>query len=118
MAREEFPDIVMFVEELYGKLRLHIIDGSYLDVWFSRRISGRYAYHSERRHINGSIYRHDNRPHTQWREMETFPKHFHYGSDGNVQESYISDDPAEAIRSFLSFVKKKIKKEKKDESNS
>jgi len=25
-------------------------------------------------------------------EMETFPKHFHDGSNGNVQESYISDD--------------------------
>jgi len=53
----------------------------------------------------------------QWREMETFPKHFHDGSDGNVQESHISDDPAEAIRSFLSFVKKKIKRKREDESN-
>ena len=37
--------------------------------------------------------------------------------NGNVQESHISDDPAEAIRSFLSFVKKKIKRKREDESN-
>jgi hypothetical protein len=40
---------------------MHLVDGSYLDVWFSRKFPGRYAYHWERRHVDGSIYRHDNR---------------------------------------------------------
>jgi len=33
----------------------------------------------------------------------TFPKHFHDGSEDNVRESYLSEDPAEALREFLRF---------------
>jgi hypothetical protein len=64
----------VFSESFYGKLGLHISDGSYVDAWFSRRIPGRYAYHWERRHIDGSIYRHDNRPNARLEDMKTFPK--------------------------------------------
>jgi len=42
----------------------------------------------ERRLIDGSIYRHDNRPHENLKNMKTFPKHFHEGSEGNIKESY------------------------------
>jgi len=99
----------VFTEDFYGKLRLHVSDGSYIDIWFSRKIPGRYAYHWERRHIDGSIYRHDNRPHARLKNMETFPKHFHDGSDENVVESYLSEDPAEAIKTFLEFVRRKLR---------
>ena len=98
----------MLVESLYGKLRLHICDGSYVDVWFSRKIPGRYAYHWERRHIDGKIYRYDNRPHMSMRRMGTFPRHFHDGSDDVVVESHLSDDPVEAVRSFLIFIRNRI----------
>jgi len=98
----------LFAESFYGKLRLHISDGSYIDVWFSRRIPGRYAYHWERRHIDRSVYRHDNRPHTRLRNMETFPKHFHNGSEGNIEESHLSDDPVDAVGSFLGFVRRRL----------
>lgn len=108
LAAEEFPDIVVFSESFYGKLRLHISDGSYVDVWFSRRIPGRYAYHWERRHVDGSIYRHDDRPHACLGDMKTFPKHFHDGSDENMEESYLSDDPVDAVRSFLAFARRKL----------
>jgi hypothetical protein len=99
---------VVFVESFYGKLRLHLSDGSYIDVWFSRSIPGRYAYHWERRHVDGSIYRHDNRPHASLTDMKTFPKHFHDGSDDNMVESHLSDDPRDALRSFLEFARGKI----------
>jgi hypothetical protein len=33
----------------------------------------------ERRHIDGTIYRHDNMPHAQWQGVSSFPKHFHVG---------------------------------------
>ena len=102
----------MFVESLYGKLRLHIIDGSYIDVWFSRKISGRYAYHWERRHIDASIYRHDNRPHAGLRDLKTFPMHFHDGSDRNIKVSNLGDDPVEAVRSFLVFARRRLRLDK------
>jgi len=100
---------VVFVENFYGKLRLHVSDGSYIDIWFSRKILGRYAYHWERRQINGSIYRYDNRPHARLKEMKTFPKHFHNGSDENIEESYLSDDPIDAVNLFLEFVRRKLR---------
>lgn len=35
IAEEEFFDVVPHSQIIAGKLRLHIVDGSYLDVWFS-----------------------------------------------------------------------------------
>ncbi len=86
------------------KLRLDIVDGSFLDAFLS--ISGRYAYHWERRFTPGKdLYRHDNAPHNKWRYVSTFPKHFHNGSENNVAESHISDDPENALHEFLTFVR-------------
>ena len=51
------------------------------------------------------LYRHDNAPHSRWRFVSTFPKHFHNGSENNVQESYISSDPEAALREMLAFVR-------------
>ncbi len=85
------------------KLRVYIVDGSFLDVWIS--ISGKYSYYWERRHIDGKIYRHDNAPHNSWKHVKTFPQHFHEGEEKNVVESRISSEPREAIRGFLGFIK-------------
>lgn len=52
IAQEEFPDIVLHSKIVSGKLRLFIIDESYVDIWFSRKIPGRFAYHWERRKID------------------------------------------------------------------
>ncbi|MFV9676437.1 MAG: toxin-antitoxin system TumE family protein [Methanosarcinales archaeon] len=52
-----------------------------------------------------NIYRHDNIPHKRWWYVKTFPKHFHDGSEGNVCESLISDEPANVIRVFLAFAR-------------
>jgi hypothetical protein len=40
--------------------------------------------------------------------MLSFPKHFHDGSEDDVKESTLSDNPVEAIREFLSFVRAKL----------
>jgi hypothetical protein len=85
------------------KLRVYIVDGSFLDIWIS--ISGKYSYHWERRHIDGKVYRHDNAPHKAWKRVKTFPRHFHDGYEKNVAESKISPMPKEAIREFLEFIK-------------
>ena len=113
IALHEFGDIVVSAAVLTLpsgdplKLRLDISDGSLLDVYVS--VSGRYSYHWERRLTStGDLYRHDNAPHSKWRYVDTFPKHFHDGSESNVIASTISDVPAEALREFLAFVRHKL----------
>jgi hypothetical protein len=41
--------------------------------------------------------------------VKTFPKHFHCESEDNVCESDISDDQEDAIRTFLLFIRVKMK---------
>ena len=91
-----------------NELRLILRDGSFVDVWFSLKLPGRYSYHWERRAIDGTIYRHDNAPHQSWSLVGTFPSHFHDGSEMKVVESQISNHPPQALREFLTFVREKI----------
>ncbi|HKZ82075.1 MAG TPA: DUF6516 family protein [Anaerolineae bacterium] len=113
IALNEFADLVVnarIVALPTGdplKLRLDIVDGSLLDVFLS--VSGRYSYHWDRRMTPaGDLFRHDNAPHHRWRAVSSFPKHLHYGAEGNVVESTLSDDPPTALREFLSFVRQKL----------
>jgi hypothetical protein len=111
IAKKGFSDIVEFTRILNGKLRIFLKDQSFLDIWVSRSVKGRYAFHLERRHIDGTIYRHDNIPHKAWKHVKTFPRHFHYMEEKNVVESDINPDPKEALRDFLRFVIENLVKE-------
>lgn len=93
----------------HDKIRAYILDGSVVDIWFSKKIPGRFSYHWERRHIDGRLYRHDNFPDPRWKNVSTFPKHFHNGSQSLVQESSIDDDPISGVRQFMSFVRKMMR---------
>jgi hypothetical protein len=113
IALSEFADVVVDAQVVYLptgdplKLRLDIVDGSFLDVFLSG--SGRYSYHWERRHLPaGDVFRHDNAPHRRWSHIATFPKHFHDGSESNATESLLSDQPESALREFLTFVRLKL----------
>ena len=108
LAEVEFLQIVQSTAIIENKLRVALIDGSYIDFWWSEEIPGRYAYHWERRRIDGTVYRHDNIPHIQWRAVRSFPKHFHAGSQRAVIESDMPDDPDEGLRQFLTFAKSMI----------
>jgi hypothetical protein len=104
IAEMEFVDIVVeAVIPDINELRIILTDGSFVDVWFSLKLQGRYSFHRERRALDGTIYRHDNSPHKRWESVTTFPKHFHDGSETNVSESHISEVPEEALQEFLSF---------------
>lgn len=111
-AQDKYRDILINGIILYSesgeplKLRLDIIDGSAIDIFCSVR--GKYSFHWERSAIDGSIYRHDNAPHKKWRNIKTFPKHFHERSDDKVIESDLSDDPLIAIEQFLKFVRDEL----------
>ena len=110
IAKEEFRDIVVSTKFIGGKaaapnkLRIHFKDGSFLDVWLSRE--GDYSYHWEHRAQRGLIYRWDNAP--DHPELNTFPMHFHDGSDKNVKESKLIQNPEKAIKNVLRFVREKL----------
>lgn len=113
IAQDEFGDILVSVQMsslptgVPLNFRLDIVDGSVLDIFIS--VSGLYSYHWERRSIPANdFYRHDNAPHKKWRQVATFPKHFHNGSESNVVESHISSTPEDAMREFLIFVRQKL----------
>ena len=109
IAEVEFGDIVLdaFVPDL-NELRIILKDGSFVDVWFSLKLVGRYSYHWERRAVDCKIYRHDNAPHKRWRSLRTFPRHFHDGYESNVKESDAGGSPEEILRVFLRFVRHQI----------
>lgn len=90
------------------ELRILLSDGSFVDVWYSPRQAHKYSYHWERQHLDGSIYRHDNAPHVRWSTIETFPKHFHKGAEHQVEASFLADEPTQAIREFMLFVKSRL----------
>lgn len=108
IALDEFSDVVKASQKIGRrasvplKLRLNMSDDTFVDVWLSPD-GTRYAFHWEQRAKRGLIHRHDNAP--DHPHIATHPKHFHNGSEDNVEESYIPDNPADALRSFLAFVR-------------
>lgn len=108
LAEKEFRDVVESTDLIRDKLRVLLVDGSYIDFWWSSEIPDRFAHHWERRHIDGTIYRHDNMPHKAWRKVATFPQHFHNGSKENVIESHLSTHPEGSVREFIQFARTKI----------
>lgn len=108
IALKEFGDIVVKGEitrlpsGVPLKLRLYLLNDSFIDVWVSKE---KYSYHWQKGDL---VFRHDNAPHERWKYVKTFPKHFHDGSEENVVGSDISDEPEEAVREFLTFVRRKL----------
>jgi len=105
IALGDFGDIVEDVKTVEGKLRLLLIDGSYIDIWLSVKKEGVYAYHWERREIDGTIYRYNNLPDKQAKKLKTFPRHFHKKTEKNILESDLSDKPEEALHTLLEFAR-------------
>jgi hypothetical protein len=109
IALQEFPDIVASASITRGplnvakSLRLFFTDNSFLEVWIS---GDKYSYHWQK--TDGKIYRHDNAPHKKHEKIKTFPKHFHDGSEDDVKESAIANNPETAIRDFLEFVRENM----------
>lgn len=108
IAREEFADIVMDVHRIDAKLRMLLIDGSYIDFWWSEVQEDRFAHRWNRQNLDGTIHRHDNSPHRKWRHIETFPQHYHREREGSVTESFLPREPREAVRTFLTFCREII----------
>ncbi|MFQ5771686.1 MAG: DUF6516 family protein [bacterium] len=108
IACTEYSDIVVSTAIINHKLRITLIDGSYIDFRWSINLPGRFSHHWERRDISGEIYRHDNSPHSKWKKIKTFPQHFHFGSDSKVVDSKLSTTPDFAVREFLAFARQQL----------
>ena len=105
IAEVEFSDIIVFTSIIDDKLRVMLVDNSYIDFWWSYKFPERFAHHWERRHVDGTIYRHDNAPLNKWRQVSSFPQHFHFKSDSEVIASTLNPVPEIAISEFLSFAR-------------
>jgi len=107
MAHSEFSDIVANSQIVHkrtagsAKLRLFFKDQTFMDIWISE--SGKFSYHWEHRAKRGLIHRHDNAP--DHPEIKTFPKHFHNGNEKTIIPSCINDEPLNAAREFLEFIR-------------
>jgi hypothetical protein len=107
IAEVEFAAIVVQTDILGAKLRVLLTDTSYIDVWVSRTLSGRFGFHWERRHLDGRIYRYDNFPDTNWSSVTTFPAHFHDGDQDTVVAAPFATTPEQGFREFMAFVRGK-----------
>jgi hypothetical protein len=112
IAKNEFADIVLDSEIIFSysgrarKLRIVLIDGTFIDVWYS--LDGGYSLHWEQRGVRDAVYRHDNAPHRRWSKIKTFPQHCHDTTEDNVCESYIPKDPEQAIQEYMDIVRKRL----------
>lgn len=104
IAELEFADIVVGTQALESKRRIFIRDGSFVDVWVSSKLPGRFGFHWERTHLDGSLFRYDNFPDPHWRRIQTFPYHFHDGSTDRVVASPFPPGIAEGFRAFMGFL--------------
>lgn len=113
LAERDYADVVEGAGFDDESARVHLQDGSFMEVWLNGQedLMKRYAFHWERRHVDGRVYRHDNTPHVRWRDVKTFPKHFHLETESNAVESHIPDDPISASRCFLDLHKRVSKGE-------
>lgn len=108
VADLEFHSIVKTSYIINYKLRIILIDDSYIDVNVSSKISGKFGFHWETRNAMDEIYRYDNFPDINWKEIDSFPYHFHNGSQSNVISSPFPKEIIPAFNSFMNFVKEKI----------
>lgn len=108
IAEVEFADIVVQTDRLGVKLRVLLIDTSFVDVWVSRKLDGRFGFHWERQHLDGQIYRYDNFPDTDWSDVSTFPFHFHDGDQNQVIAAPFSPSIEPGFREFMVFVQRKL----------
>lgn len=108
IAETEFATIVVQTDTLGAKVRILLVDTSYVDIWLSRTLPGRFGFHWERRHLDGQLYRYDNLPDTHWQDIATFPCHFHQGSQEVVSAAPFAPDPEQGFRDFMEFVRSRL----------
>jgi len=107
IAEIEFCDIVDSTDRIGTKLRIILIEEGFIDVWLSRKLKDRFGFHWEQRGT-GLSYRYDNFPNTEWKDVFTYPYHFHNGSQDNViDSSQFEKDIKKGFCGFMKWVRSK-----------
>lgn len=110
IAEVEFADIVKETFFVGYKVRIILIDNSFIDVHLSQRIPDKFSFHWECMSGPETLYRYDNFPDKKWRAVSTYPHHFHVGSQDSVKSSPFPFNSIDGFRAFMEFVSEKIKK--------
>ena len=108
IAEVEFSDIVKTTQRIDYKLRITLINNSFIDVTLSQKLPDKFGFHWECMDVKGSIYRYDNFPDKRWQTVTTFPHHFHNGSQDTVEASPFPLTMLEGFRAFMNFVRNKL----------
>lgn len=101
---DEFSDIVNDAELYADKIRLILVDNSWIEVRYP--VENKFSFHWQR---GRAIYRIDTAPHHK--ELSTYPKHIHFGSEGNIIEDKVTGEsniPEERFRNFMLWVKETV----------
>ncbi len=109
IAEVEFADIVRTSMRIEYKLRIILIDNSFVDIFLSERLPNKFGFHWERMDKSGTIYRYDNVSDKKWQNLSTYPYHFHNGSQDAVEDSPFPQTPIDGFRGFMEFVREKVR---------
>ena len=109
VAEVEFSDIVKETFPISYKLRIVLVDNSFIDVNVSKKLSGKFGFHWECRDREGTIFRYDNFPDKSWKNIPTFPYHFHKSSQENIEASPFPLTIIDGFRSFMEFIRNRVK---------
>jgi hypothetical protein len=109
IAEVEFADIVRTSMRIDYKMRIILIDNSFIDVFLSERLPNKFGFHWECMDKSGTIYRYDNVPDKKWQNLTSFPCHFHSGSQNSVVDSPFPQTPIDGFRGFMEFVRGKVR---------
>ena len=109
IAEIEFSDVVISTHDLGHKLRIYLLDKSFIDFFYSVRLRNRrFAIHWERNHLDNTFYRLDNTPDPRWKKVKSFPVHFHSEKYFQVIDppfTVSATNLKSLLRSFLEFVR-------------
>ncbi|MBI4650173.1 hypothetical protein HY745_02595 [Candidatus Desantisbacteria bacterium] len=108
IAEIEFSDIVKTTYQYEYKLRIILINNTFIDVYLSQKLHNKFGFHWECKDKKKTIYRYDNFPDMNWQSISTFPYHFHNGAQDSVEASPFPLTAIEGFRAFMKFVKNKL----------
>lgn len=109
IAEIEFTEIIKNTYQIDYKLRIVLINNSFIDVYLSQKLPDKFGFHWESMDEKGSIYRYDNFPDKNWQSVSTFPYHFHNSSQDSVEASPFPSTTVEGFRAFMEFVRNKLR---------
>ena len=105
IAETEYSSIVEYSFVIDYKLRIILIDKSFIDINISTKLKDKFGFHWETKNSLNEIYRFDNFPDPKWSYLETFPFHFHFKFQDNVIVPPFSSELISGFRGFMNFVK-------------